>query len=109
MSQTIHAQYHPETTLPDQDVPHIFGIPVIIECEDDSFTIVDYEINMYGVGDTIVEAEEDYKSVVLSYLEDLEINESRLDERLKEHLYYLREKLSDYMKNDSNAKIKINA
>lgn len=95
MSQIIHAQYHPEATLPDQDIPHIFGIPVVIEREDDSFTIVDYEINMYGVGDTLVEAEEDYKSVVLSYLEDLEINESKLGEYLKGHLYYLREKLSE--------------
>jgi predicted RNase H-like HicB family nuclease len=61
---------------------------------DEYYVISDNEINMYGVGDTIAEAEEDYKSVVLSYLEDLEENESKLDERLKGHLYYIREKLS---------------
>ena len=73
----------------------IFGIPVTIEF-DEYYVVSDSEINMSGVGDTIAEAEEDYKSVILSYLEDLEENESRLGEHLKGHLYYLREKLADY-------------
>jgi len=76
-------------------VSSIFGISVIIE-HDDYFVISDNEINMYGVGDTVAEAEEDYKSVVISYLEDLEINESKLGEHLKEHLSYLRDKLSNH-------------
>ncbi|MEK7400357.1 MAG: hypothetical protein AAB116_25710 [Candidatus Poribacteria bacterium] len=75
------------------ETPSIFGIPVTIEF-DEYYVISDNEINMYGVGDTIAEAEEDYKSVVLSYLEDLEENESKLGEHLKGHLYYIREKLS---------------
>ena len=90
------------------EILSIFGIPVTIEY-DDYYTIIDTEINMYGVGDTVAEAEEDYKSVVLSYFEDLEENESKLDGHLKGHLDYLREKLSDYIRNDSNKTIKINA
>jgi predicted RNase H-like HicB family nuclease len=100
MAETIQTQYHPETTLTNQNLTHIFGIPVTVEYDDSEssnyFVISDNEINMYGVGDTVAEAEEDYKSVVLSYLEDLEINESKLGEKLKEHLSYLREKLSNY-------------
>jgi predicted RNase H-like HicB family nuclease len=86
----------------------IFNILVTIEY-DGYFVISDNEINMYGVGDTVAEAEEDYKSIVLSYFEDLEENESKLDGHLKGHLDYLREKLSDYIRNDSNKTIKINA
>jgi len=88
MAQTI-TKSHPETTT-------IFGIPVTIEY-DEYYTIIDSEINMFGVGDTIASAKEDYKSVVLSYLEGLEENESKLADNLKEHLYYLREKLADYI------------
>jgi predicted RNase H-like HicB family nuclease len=75
------------------ELTSIFGVPVTIEY-DEYYVISDNEINMYGIGDTISEAEEDYKSVVLSYLEDLEENESRLDKRLKGHLEYLRDKLA---------------
>jgi predicted RNase H-like HicB family nuclease len=88
MAQTI-TKSHPEITT-------IFGIPVTIEY-DEYYTVIDNEINIFGVGDTIAEAEEDYKSVVLSYFEDLEENESRLADNLKEHLFYLREKLADYI------------
>ena len=70
----------------------IFGIPVIVEQEGNLFTITDYEINMYGVGNSIEKAEEDYKSVVMSYLEDLNANEDQLSEQLKKHLYFLRER-----------------
>ncbi len=88
MAQAI-TKFHTETTT-------IFGIPVTIEY-DEYYTIIDSEINMFGVGDTIASAKEDYKSVVLSYLEGLEENESKLADNLKEHLYYLREKLADYI------------
>jgi len=88
------------------NIPETLSIPVTIEY-DGYFVISDNEINMYGVGDTVVEAEEDYKSIVLSYFEDLEENEYKLDGHLKGHLDYLREKLSDYIRNDSNKTIKI--
>jgi len=71
----------------------IFGIPVAIEQEGNLFTVTDYEINMYGVGNSVKEAEEDYKSVVMSYLEDLNANEDQLSEQLKKHLYFLRERI----------------
>ena len=71
----------------------IFGIPVTIQKEGDVFTVVDHEINMYGVGSTKEEAEEDYKSIVIEYFEDLEANENKIGENLKRDLDYLRMKL----------------
>ena len=70
----------------------IFGIPVIIEYdEDNTIIITDDIINMYGVGDTITEAIKDYKSVVLSYFDDLKLNEKKLGQPLKTHLNYLKD------------------
>jgi len=77
-----------------QDV--IFGIPVIIEYDEDGTIIItDDKINMYGVGDTITEAIKDYKSVVLSYFDDLKLNEKKLGQPLKTHLNYLKDRLKD--------------
>ena len=70
----------------------IFGIPVIIEKEDDHFIVTDSEINMYGIGRTRKDAEEDYKSVILEYFEFLNENEGKLSDHLRRHLCYLRVK-----------------
>lgn len=61
----------------------ILGIPVTIDNEGGVFTVTDSEINMYGVGSNKEEAEEDYKSVVREYLEELSANEDKLSEDLK--------------------------
>ena len=82
----------------------IFGIPVVVEQEGNLFAITDYEINMYGVGNSIEDAEEDYESVVMSYLEDLNANEDQLSEQLKKHLYFLRERIeSSFINNKINS------
>jgi len=70
----------------------IFGIPVVVSKDGDVFTVSDSEINMYGLGDTREEAEEDYKNTVLEYFDILNVNEHKLSENLKGHLYYLRSK-----------------
>lgn len=67
----------------------IFGIPVAVEHDGDSWLVTDYKITMYG--DTVAEAVEEYRSVVEEYLEELKKDESILGKYLKGHLEYLRE------------------
>jgi len=68
----------------------ILGIPVCISQEEDgSFMVADYEIDMYGVGDTEEEAKRDYKNVVREYFVILEEHKNHLGGRLQEHYNYL--------------------
>ena len=47
----------------------VFGIPVEVAEDDGGWLVTDCVVNMYGVGDTVSEAVEDYKSVILEYFE----------------------------------------
>ena len=78
------------------DLREVFGIPVTVERDGDQFLVTDYEINMYGVGDTVESAVEDYKSVVLEYFEILEERADRLNKHLMRHLRYLRTKAQHF-------------
>ncbi len=71
---------------------NILGIPVTIEIDEDAIVVTDYTIHMYGVGNSIQEAIEDYKISIKAYLEELQEDEDRLSSNLKLHLYYLRDK-----------------
>ena len=72
------------------DQPCRFGIPVVIEVDEDAIVVTDYIIHMYGVGNTVQEAIEDYKISIKAYREELLEDEDRLSSYLKQHLYYLR-------------------
>jgi hypothetical protein len=73
---------------------NVFGIPVEIEIHEDVVLVTDCKINMYGVGDSIDEAIEDYKASIKAYFEELQEHEKRLGSNLKYHLYFLRSKLT---------------
>lgn len=68
---------------------NIFGIPVTIEIDEDAIIVTDYIVHMYGVGNTLQEAIEDYKISIKAYREELLEDEDRLNSNLKQHLYYL--------------------
>ncbi len=71
----------------------IFGIPVSIEKDENNIVVTDYIIHMYGVGNDIQSAIEDYKISIKAYFEELEEEESNLGDNLRNQLCYLREKL----------------
>lgn len=73
----------------------IFGIPVSIEKDEDNIVVTDYIVHMYGVGNDIQSAIEDYKISIKEYFEELEEEENNLGDDLKQQLCYLREKLKE--------------
>lgn len=81
----------PEYKLPD--IHTLYGIPIQIEEDKDGFIVSDDIINMYGIGDTIENAIEDYKSTIIEYYDFLVAEEVNLAKHLKEHLDYLKIKL----------------
>ena len=72
------------------DELNIFGIPVTIEIDEDSIVVTDYIVHMYGVGNSIKEAVEDYKISIKAYFEELQKEEDTLGDNLTQHLCYLR-------------------
>lgn len=69
---------------------NIFGIPAVIEIHEDAIVVTDNIVYMYGVGNSIQEAIEDYKISIKAYFEELQENEDNLSSNLEKHLYYLR-------------------
>ena len=67
----------------------IFGIPVIVEKAGDQFVVMDDEIAMYGVGDTIEAAKEDYRNIVKEYFQMLNSRQGKLGPHLESHWRYL--------------------
>jgi len=72
------------------DELNIFGIPVTIEIDEGSIAVTDYIVHMYGVGNSIKEAVEDYKTSIKAYFEELQEEEDTLGDNLTQHLCYLR-------------------
>lgn len=68
----------------------IFGIPVTVENDEDATIVTDYIVHMYGVGNSIQEAIEDYKTSIKAYFEELQEDKDRLGSNLTQHLCYLR-------------------
>ena len=79
----------PESSGTDR-ILNIFGIPVSIESDEDTIVVTDYIVHMYGAGNSIKEAIEDYKTSIKAYFEELQKDEDRLGSNLTQHLCYLR-------------------
>lgn len=67
----------------------VHGIPVRIRFDGDRYFVSDDVLDMYGIGDTIKEAEEDYWIAVQEYYDDLSANADKLVGYLREHLAFL--------------------
>ena len=71
---------------------YILGMDVGIGRDKSAFIVTDGIVNMYGVGDSIEEAIEDYKITIKAYFDDLQEDEDNLGCNLRQHLNYLRKR-----------------
>jgi prevent-host-death family protein len=85
-------QYHQMTRLlAEIGVPdEIHGIPVRIRLETNRVFVSDDQLDLYGVGDTLEEAKQDYWLAVQDYYADLSQHAEHLAEHMEEHLRFLR-------------------
>jgi prevent-host-death family protein len=65
------------------------GIPVRIRFDGSQYFCSDERLDLYGVGNSIDEAREDYWLAVQDYYADLSANADNLARPLQEHLSYL--------------------
>jgi hypothetical protein len=78
----------PATEVGVSDKVH--SIPVHIRFDGDNYFVSDELLNLYGVGASVEEAEEDYWTAVQEYYADLSANADSLVAYLQEHLNFLR-------------------
>ncbi len=85
-------QYHQMTRLLAEIgiIDEIHGIPVRIRLDADRVFVSDDQLDLYGVGDTVEEAKQDYWLAVQDYYADLSQYAEHLAEHMEEHLRFLR-------------------
>lgn len=62
-----------------------------VDRDGDNYLVTDEVIPLYGVGATVEQAMEDYRSALVEYYETLEENADRLADHLQEQLTLLRQ------------------
>ena len=61
-----------------------------VRVESDKYVVVDYQVDEYGIGDSLQEAEQDLLDSLVDYLTSLEKRENRLGDRESRYLQALR-------------------
>lgn len=85
-------KYHQMTRLLAEIgvIDEIHGIPVRIRLDADRVFVSDDQLDLYGVGDKLEEAKQDYWLAVQDYYADLSQHAEHLAEHMEEHLRFLR-------------------
>jgi len=65
-----------------------------VRIENDKYVVVEYQLDEYGIGDSLQEAQEDLLNSLVDYLESLEKRERRLADRELHNLQLLRNMLA---------------
>ena len=73
----------------------VHGIPVRIRFDGALYFVSDDRLDLYGVGNSIDEARQDYWLAVQDYYADLSANADRLARHMQEHLAFLRQVLDE--------------
>jgi prevent-host-death family protein len=68
----------------------LHGISVRLRFDGERYWVSDNDLDLYGVGDTIEDARQDYWLAAQDYYADLSANADRLTSRLQVHLEILR-------------------
>ena len=61
-----------------------------VKVEDDKYVVTDYEVDEYGIGDSLQEAQQDLFDSLVDYLASLARRENRLGDRERQSLQVLR-------------------
>jgi len=83
-------------TIPRERVTkrnYILQVDLVAEVrfESDKYVVVDYQVDEYGIGDSLQEAEQDLLDSLVDYLTSLEKRENRLGDRERRYLQTLRD------------------
>ncbi len=61
-----------------------------VKVEDDRYVVIDYEVDEYGIGNSLEEAQQDLFNSLVDYLVSLERRENRLGPRERNNLQILK-------------------
>lgn len=69
-------------------------LTALARVEDDKYVVVNYQVDEYGIGNSLEEAQQDLLDSLVDYLESLERRENRLADRELHKLQLLRNMLA---------------
>lgn len=69
-------------------------LTAVVRIENDKYVVVDYQLDEYGIGNSLEEAKQDLLDSLVDYLESLERREHRLADRELHNLQLLRNMLA---------------
>jgi len=69
------------------------GLTAEVKVENGQYVVVEYQIDEYGVGESLQEAQQDLFSSLIDYLKSLEKRENRLGDKERRNLSSLRNML----------------
>ena len=69
------------------------GLTAVVKVENGQYVVVEYQIDEYGVGESLQEAQQDLFSSLIDYLKSLEKRENRLGDKERRNLSSLRNML----------------
>lgn len=69
-------------------------LTAVVKVENDKYVVVDYQVDEYGIGNSIAKAQQDLLDSLVDYLASLEKREHRLADRELHNLQLLRNMLA---------------
>lgn len=94
LSSTIGVLRFPKDTVINKDYKLQVDLTAEVKTESDKYVVFDYQVNEYGMGNSLEEARQDLLDSLVDYLVSLEKREHRLATRELHNLQLLRNMLA---------------
>lgn len=91
LTSTIGMLTAPRDTVISSDKYKLkVDLTAVVKTEDDKYVVIDYEVDEYGIGNSLQEAQQDLFDSLVDYLVSLARRENRLGDRERHNLQILR-------------------
>ncbi len=90
LTSTVGMLTVPRDTVISNNYKLKVGLTAEVKVEDDKYVVIDYEVDEYGIGNSLEEAQQDLFDSLVDYLVSLERRENRLGDRERHNLQILR-------------------
>lgn len=90
LASTIGMLTVPRNTVISNEYKLKVDLTAVVKTEDDKYVVIDYEVDEYGIGNSLQEAQQDLFDSLVDYLISLARRENRLGDRERHNLQILR-------------------
>ena len=94
LTSTVGMLTVPKDAVISNDYKLNVDLVAVVKVEDNKFLVIDYQIDEYGIGDSLQEAQQDLFDSLIDYFMSLERRDNRLGDRERLNLQALRNLLA---------------